>query len=593
MSHRRNLDRVELTGHYGCVNAINFSNKGGQFIVSGGDDRRVLVWRTEEAVCGLSHPITLKTEHASNIFSTVFDNSNEHVYSAGNDEVVLRHNVERLVAVDIFPHRQPVYGVSVDPDHDGIIVSAGDNGLVFLWDSRMPESPCKCVAQSTRPFHAAVFHPTEPRFIATANAGDGVGLWDIRQPHQCLMKYGGYLSKQKAMSVVFDCSGNHLLALRRRLPVVLYDIKKALPVCQFTHEGYMNSCTMKSASFCGDNDQYVASGSDNFNVYVWKIPDAVYHDPLPGNWVSEAHCVLVGHRSIVNQVRFNRHSMYLISSGVEKVIKMWSPFAISGENALCTLNRQIRGDEESARQRQHFTQREQHRIVLGLSSPPDVDPYAQKSTAEDAGMLAFFDSLLQQEELSDGLSGSSLQDEDSDSDNNDIDAVFTVGDSQNGNEARYQFSVEDILLSFFSSEFASSSSSHSSSSSQSSSFADLNNDEETESLFAPSSPSSNSIEPLYSYSPIRASDISEEDSSSNSSRRGRLDEHDEINGIDVVSDSPCQHCVSVCDHQTVAADEQSQDEVTSEMTTCSGHSLTSLNNHVGHSEHDSKNAELR
>jgi hypothetical protein len=57
-------------------------------------------------------------------------------------------------------------------------------------------------------------------------------------------------------------------------------------------------------------------------VYVWKIPDAVYHDPLPGNWVSEAHCVLVGHRSIVNQVRFNRHSMYLISSGVEKVIKV-------------------------------------------------------------------------------------------------------------------------------------------------------------------------------------------------------------------------------------------------------------------------------
>ena len=112
----------------------------------------------------------------------------------------------RLVAVDIFPHRQPVYGVSVDPDHDSIIVSAGDNGRVFIWDTRMPEcneiyhfqmilsvqccgvlcalAPCKCVARSARPFHAAVFHPTEPRFVATANAGDGVGLWDIRQPHQ-------------------------------------------------------------------------------------------------------------------------------------------------------------------------------------------------------------------------------------------------------------------------------------------------------------------------------------------------------------------------------------------------------------------------
>ncbi len=48
-------------------------------------------------------------------------------------------------------------------------------------------------------------------------------------------------------------------------------------------------------------------------------------DPLPGNWVGEADCVLVGHRSIVNQVRFNSHSMYLLSSGVEKVIKVTGP----------------------------------------------------------------------------------------------------------------------------------------------------------------------------------------------------------------------------------------------------------------------------
>lgn len=43
------------------------------------------------------------------------------------------------MAVDIFPHRQPVYGVSVDPDHDGVIVSAGDDGRVLLWDTRMPD----------------------------------------------------------------------------------------------------------------------------------------------------------------------------------------------------------------------------------------------------------------------------------------------------------------------------------------------------------------------------------------------------------------------------------------------------------------------
>lgn len=110
------------------------------------------------------------------------------------------------------------------------------------------------------------------------------------------MTYGGYLARQKAMSVVFNRNGDQLLALRRRLPAVLFDVGKLLPVCQFTHEGYVNSCTMKSACFCGDSDQacsrcpfihyvssvvcvlqYIASGSDNFNVFIWKIPDAVFH----------------------------------------------------------------------------------------------------------------------------------------------------------------------------------------------------------------------------------------------------------------------------------------------------------------------------
>jgi len=30
--------------------------------------------------------------------------------------------------------------------------------------------------------HAVVYNPVEPRIIATANAKEGIGLWDIRSP---------------------------------------------------------------------------------------------------------------------------------------------------------------------------------------------------------------------------------------------------------------------------------------------------------------------------------------------------------------------------------------------------------------------------
>ena len=42
----------------------------------------------------------------------------------------------------------------------------------------------------------------------------------------------------------------------------------------------------------------------------------------PGRVVNGAFMVLKGHRSIVNQVRFNPHTYMICSSGVEKVIKV-------------------------------------------------------------------------------------------------------------------------------------------------------------------------------------------------------------------------------------------------------------------------------
>lgn len=76
------------------------------------------------------------------------------------------------------------------------------------------------------------------------------------------------------MSVRFNTHGTQVLALRRRLPPILYNTYCEDSICQFYHADYFNSCTMKSCSFAGDNDEYVISGSDDFNLYVWRVTDA-------------------------------------------------------------------------------------------------------------------------------------------------------------------------------------------------------------------------------------------------------------------------------------------------------------------------------
>lgn len=63
-------------------------------VVTGGDDRRVLLWRVEQAIQGMGKPVVMKAQHASNIFCLGYDSSKTKIFSAGNDDQVIVHNLQ-------------------------------------------------------------------------------------------------------------------------------------------------------------------------------------------------------------------------------------------------------------------------------------------------------------------------------------------------------------------------------------------------------------------------------------------------------------------------------------------------------------------
>uniref|UniRef100_UPI00398E8C4A DDB1- and CUL4-associated factor 5 n=1 Tax=Pristiophorus japonicus TaxID=55135 RepID=UPI00398E8C4A len=383
-----NLFKKDLLGHFGCVNAIEFSGGAGELLVSGGDDRRVLLWHIDKSIHSKAKPTQLKGEHLSNIFCLAFDSTNTHLFSGGNDEQVIVHDVESTEIVNVFPHDDAVYGLSVSPVNDNVFASSSDDGRVLIWDIRDSHGEPFCLANYPSAFHSVMFNPVEPRLLATANSKEGVGLWDIRKPRSSLLRYGGKLPMQSAMSVRFNSSGTQLLALRRRLPPVLYDIHSPQSVFEFDNQGYFNSCTMKSCCFAGDHDQFVLSGSDDFNLYMWRIPSNL-ETGGPARIVNGAFMVLKGHRSIVNQVRFNPHSYMICSSGVEKIIKVWSPYL----QPNCAEDLEGDGEDDT---RNLYTHEEYISLVLNSGSGLSHD-YANQSVQEDPRMMAFFDSLVRRE----------------------------------------------------------------------------------------------------------------------------------------------------------------------------------------------------
>ncbi|KAH8030248.1 hypothetical protein HPB51_006680 [Rhipicephalus microplus] len=380
------LYRKDLYAHYGCVNAIEFSNDG-EWLVSGGDDQRVLLWNVQEAISGPGRPQAMKGHHNSNIFCLCFDSCHKTVFSAGNDEQVVIHDVATGVTKDVFLHDEAVYGLSVQPGNDFVFASASDDGSILVYDVREPRSSDPLLlATSTSPFHAVTYNPVEPRLLATANSREGAALWDVRCPRRYLLCYDGAMS-QSAMSVRFNSRGTQVLVLRRRRPPAVFQIQCRQPVVQMHHVDYCNSCTMKSCCFAGQRDEYVMSGSDDFQLYAWKLPDDIEESAdlcdAKSRWVGQAHLVLQGHRSIVNQVRFNKTAMVVASSGVEKMIKLWSSLPLPG-GSRCT---------RSERRRRRFTYQEYVHLVLesgqlsnhDYSHKPPGEPEEEPQSSQPAG----------------------------------------------------------------------------------------------------------------------------------------------------------------------------------------------------------------
>lgn len=154
-------------------------------------------------MAGISQPRSMKNHHYSNIFCLAFNNDSTKIFSGGNDDAVIVHDVKTYETsnqynffiaefhlyfmcirsgepYDVFLHSKPVYSLSVDSTNDQIFATAGEDGRVLVFDLRIG-TQVLALAKSRATFHAVQFHPMDGNFAVTGNGKDGAALWDLRE----------------------------------------------------------------------------------------------------------------------------------------------------------------------------------------------------------------------------------------------------------------------------------------------------------------------------------------------------------------------------------------------------------------------------
>lgn len=337
----------KLTGHEGCVNTIDF-NATGDVLVSGSDDRRVILWDWATSTSKFSYP----SGHMDNIFQTKFmpfTDDRKIITASADGQVRLGLVLEngRVETKKVGKHQGRVHKLAVEPGSPYILYSCGEDGFVQHYDLRSSSSSkllrCSSFTENNKQsgsirLNAIVIDPRNPNYFAVGGSDEYARVYDIRMyqldartssdrpidtfcPHHLIKTHDVHItalaySNTSELLVSYNDELIYLFQKNMGLgPVPLSlqgeDLNK-LEKPQ-VYSGHRNSQTVKGVSFFGPTDEYVLTGSDCGHIFIWKKKDA------------KLVRVMVGDRHIVNQLKPHPCIPVLATCGIEKTIKLWAP----------------------------------------------------------------------------------------------------------------------------------------------------------------------------------------------------------------------------------------------------------------------------
>ncbi|ONK79878.1 uncharacterized protein A4U43_C01F11300 [Asparagus officinalis] len=338
----------KLNRHRGCVNTVSF-NADGDTLVSGSDDRMVILWDWNTGKVKLS----FHSCHSNNIFQARFmpdTNDRTLVTCAADGEVRLAQIREagHVATKMLAQHEGQAHKLAIEPGNPHIFYSCGEDGLVQRFDLRTESATELFVCKSFQDkssympivhLNAIVIDPRDSNNFAIAGSDEYARLYDIRkykgngstdfgQPVDCFCPQRLIGHNQIGITGLAFSDKSELLSSYNDEFIYLFSKDQGLgPYPTLSHakdaesmprvfKGHRNCDTVKGVNFYGPNCEYVVSGSDCGRIFIWRKKDG------------ELLRAMEGDKHVVNCIEPHPYTTAIASSGIENDIKIWTPNAI-------------------------------------------------------------------------------------------------------------------------------------------------------------------------------------------------------------------------------------------------------------------------
>ncbi|XP_044508869.1 protein NEDD1-like [Mangifera indica] len=198
--------------------AISFSNKGSRYICSGGSSQVVRIWDLQRKRC-----IKWLKGHNNSITGVMYNCKDEHLASISLSGDLILHNLASGArAAELKdPNEQVLRVLDYSRISRHLLVTAGDDGTVNLWDTTGRSPKASWLKQHSAPTAGISFSPSTDKIIASVGLDKKLYTYDSgsRRPSSCITYEAPF------SSLAFRDDGLVLAAGTSNGRVVFYDVR--------------------------------------------------------------------------------------------------------------------------------------------------------------------------------------------------------------------------------------------------------------------------------------------------------------------------------------------------------------------------------
>ncbi|XP_010262644.1 PREDICTED: protein NEDD1 [Nelumbo nucifera] len=200
------------------IMAISFSNKGSRYICSGGTGQVVRIWDLQRKRC-----IKWLKGHTDTITGAIYNCKDEHLASISLKGDLILHNLASgAKAAELKdPNEQVLRVLDYSRISRHLLVMAGDDGSIHLWDTTGRSPKVSWLKQHSAPTTGVSFSPSNDKIIASVGLDKKLYTFDsgTKKPAFCI-PYEAPFS-----SLAFRDDGWILAAGTSSGRVVFYDVR--------------------------------------------------------------------------------------------------------------------------------------------------------------------------------------------------------------------------------------------------------------------------------------------------------------------------------------------------------------------------------